>query len=161
LQKHTRLRYLKQFDASRLPIQVPAPARPQDDRIQIRHPRRNLQIKFTRSLSERNDFVAHMDSIGKVEGTHCLIEWNTARSRYSEKPEGLLALDPWLVCCSWITGIAEVALVVFVRKRMVEVQYLRTSITNQQREEFGELSIFWKMGGIVDPGRPGAKKLCG
>jgi hypothetical protein len=28
---------------------------------------------------------------------------------------------------------------VFVRKRMAEVQYLRTTITDEQREEFGDL----------------------
>ncbi len=39
-------------------------------------------------------------------------------SRYPEEPDGLLALDPQLVCYSWITGIAEVAQVVFVRKRL-------------------------------------------
>ena len=102
-----------------------------------------------------------MDSIAKVEGTHCLIEWNTAASRYSEEPEGVLAFDPQLVRDSWISGFAEVAQVVFVRKRMVEVQYLRTSTTDQQREEFGQVGIFRKMGGIVQPGIPGAKKLCG
>ncbi|HZM09842.1 MAG TPA: hypothetical protein VFC15_06485, partial [Candidatus Limnocylindrales bacterium] len=37
---------------------------------------------------------------------------------------------------SWMTGINEVAQVVFVRKRMVEVQYLRATITDQQRQEF-------------------------
>jgi len=50
-----------------------------------------------------------------------------------------LALDPQLVCYSWMTGIGEVALVVFVRKRLVEVQYLRTTITEAQRQEFGSL----------------------
>ena len=38
-----------------------------------------------------------------------------------------------------MTGISEVAQVVFVRKRMVEVQYLHTTITEQQRQEFGQL----------------------
>ena len=38
-----------------------------------------------------------------------------------------------------MTGISEVAQVVFVRKRMVEVQYLRTTITEEQRQEFGHL----------------------
>jgi hypothetical protein len=38
-----------------------------------------------------------------------------------------------------MTGIAEVAQVVFVRKRLVEVQYLRNTITDEQREEFGHL----------------------
>lgn len=35
-----------------------------------------------------------------------------------------------------MTGIAEVAQVVFVRKSLVEVQYLRTTITEEQRQEF-------------------------
>jgi hypothetical protein len=38
-----------------------------------------------------------------------------------------------------MTGIAEVAQVVFVRKRLVDVQYLRTTITDEQRQEFGHL----------------------
>ena len=64
--------------------------------------------------------------------------WTTS-SRYPEEPAGLLALDPQLVCYSWVTGIAEVAQVVFVRKRLVEIQYLRTTITDEQRREFGQL----------------------
>ncbi len=85
----------------------------QDDRVRIPKPRGNLQIS--------------------------LIEWKTTASRYSEAPDGLLALDPQLVCYSWMTGISDVAMVVFVRKRLVEVQYLRTTITEEQRQEFGEL----------------------
>jgi hypothetical protein len=94
----------------------------QDARIRIRHPRRNLQIKFARPVFGKSDFVAYVDAIGKLDGTRCLIEWKTTSSRYPEEPDGLLALDPQLVCYSWITGIAEVAQVVFVRKRLVEVQ---------------------------------------
>jgi len=111
----------------------------QDDRVRIRQPRRNLQIKFTRAVSEKNDFVAYVDAIGRLDGARCLLEWKTTSSRYSEEPDGLLSLDPQLVCYSWITGIAEVAQVVFVRKRLVEVQYLRTTITDEQRREFGQL----------------------
>ena len=74
-----------------------------------------------------------------MDGKWCLLEWKTTSSRYPEEPDGLLALDPQLVCYSWITGIAEVAQVVFVRKRLVEVQYLRTTITDEQRQEFGYL----------------------
>jgi len=94
----------------------------QDDRIRIRQPRRNLQIKFTRAVSEKNDFVAYIDAIGHLDGTRSLLEWKTTASRYS-----------------WMTGIAEVAQVVFVRKRLVEVQYLHTTITDEQRREFGHL----------------------
>jgi len=111
----------------------------QDDRIRILQPRRNLQIKFTRKVSENNDFVAYIDAIGKLDSTRCLIEWKTTSARYPEEPVGLLALDPQLVCYSWITGISEVAQVVFVRKRLVEIQYLRTTITDQQRSEFSHL----------------------
>src|SRR5207253_1456226 len=52
---------------------------------------------------------------------------------------GLLALDPQLICYSWITGISDVAQVVFIRKRLVEIQYLRTTINDEQRCEFGQL----------------------
>ena len=111
----------------------------QDDRVQIPQPRRDLQIKFTRPVTGKNDFVAYIDAIGKLDGRRCLLEWKTSASRYPEQPEGLLSLDPQLVCYSWMTGIAEVAQVVFVRKRRVEVQYLRTTITDEQRQEFGRL----------------------
>ena len=110
----------------------------QDNRIQIHQPRRNLQIKFTRPVG-RSEFVAHIDGIGKLDGVRCLLEWKTSSSCYPEEPEGLLALDPQLVCYSWMTGISEVAQVVFVRKRQVEVQYLHTKITDAQREEFSRL----------------------
>jgi hypothetical protein len=59
--------------------------------------------------------------------------------RYSEEPAGLLALDPQLLCYSWMTGIPEVAMVVFVRKRLPEIQYLRTTLSNDQRDEYGRL----------------------
>jgi hypothetical protein len=106
----------------------------------VTYPRRNLQIKVSRQLSRNNDFVAYVDAIGRLDGTRCLLEWKTTSSRYPEEPAGLLALDPQLVCYSWITGIAEVAQVVFVRKRLVEIQYLRTTITDEQRHEFGQLA---------------------
>ena len=68
-----------------------------------------------------------------------MIDWKTTTSRYPEEPEGLLSLDPQLICYSWISGIPEVALVVFVRKQLPEIQYLKTLITEEQRQEFGHL----------------------
>src|ERR1700719_570825 len=112
----------------------------QDGRVQVHQPRRNLQIKFTRPIAGSNDFVAYIDAIGKLDGERCLLEWKTTSSRYSEEPDGLLALDQQLVCYSWMTGISQVAQVVFVRKRLVEVQYLRTTITDEQRREFAQLA---------------------
>jgi hypothetical protein len=111
----------------------------QEDRVRIREPHQDLQIKFSREFGKKNDFVAYVDAIGELDGIRCLLEWKTTSSRYPEEPEGLLALDPQLVCYSWMTGIAEVAQVVFVRKRLVEIQYLRTTISDEQREEFGHL----------------------
>jgi hypothetical protein len=111
----------------------------QDGRVRIRQPRRNLQVKVIRPISPHNEFVAYVDAIGYLDGLHCLLEWKTTASRYAEEPEGLLALDPQLVCYSWITGIPEVAQVVFVRKRRIEVQYLYTTISDEQRQEFGHL----------------------
>jgi len=112
----------------------------QEDRVRIRQPQRNLQVKFTKSIacSPGNDFVAYVDAIGQLDGTRCLLEWKTTSSRYPEEPQGLLALDPQLICYSWITGIPEVAQIVFVRKRLMEIQYFRTTITEEQREEFGQ-----------------------
>jgi len=110
-----------------------------DDRIRIRQPRRNLQVKLVRSLPNGNGFVAYIDAIGFLDSTSCLLEWKTTTSRYPEEPAGLLSLDPQLVCYSWISGLSEVALVVFVRKRLPEIQYLRTSISEEQRRDFGQL----------------------
>jgi hypothetical protein len=111
----------------------------QDDRVRIERPKQNLQVKLTRSLPCGGDFVSYIDAIGEVDGTKCIIDWKTTTSRYAEQPEGLLALDPQLICYSWMTGISDVALVVFVRKNAPEVQYLKTSIDEQQRREFGQL----------------------
>jgi len=111
----------------------------QDNRVQVPHPHQNLQIKFTRTIGGNNDFVAYVDGIGTLDGKRCLLEWKTSSGRFPEEPEGLLSLDPQLVCYSWITGVAEVAQVVFVRKSLVEVQYLHTTITEEQRQEFGHL----------------------
>ena len=83
--------------------------------------------------------MAYIDALGYLDGTRCLIEWKTTSSRYPEEPEGLLGLDPQLICYSWASGMAEVALVVFVRKRLPEIQYLRTPIRQEQRQEFSQL----------------------
>jgi CRISPR/Cas system-associated exonuclease Cas4 (RecB family) len=110
----------------------------QEDRVRVRKPKQNLQVKFGRQIG-KNDFVAYVDAIGELDGQRCLLEWKTSSSRYPEEPTGLLALDPQLVCYSWMTGVADVAQIVFVRKRLVEIQYLRTTISEEQRQEFGRL----------------------
>ena len=111
----------------------------QEDRIQVPRPDHDLQVKVTKPMAGNNDFVAYLDAIGQLDGRRTLLEWKTSSKRYPEEPEGLLALDPQLVCYSWMTGIADVAQIVFVRKRLVEVQYLTTTISDEQRQEFGRL----------------------
>jgi hypothetical protein len=110
-----------------------------DNRIQILQPEHNLQIKVLRDLPNQNEFVAYVDAVGELDGVHCLMDWKTTSSRYPDSPEGLLSLDQQLICYSWIIGISEVAVVVFVRKNQPEIQYLRTTITDEQRKEFGRL----------------------
>ena len=110
----------------------------QDDRVRVDCPERNLQIRFSRLIGQ-SEFISYVDGIGKLDGKPCLLEWKTSSSLYPDEPEGLLALDPQLICYSWMTGIADVAQIVFVRKRMVEIQYLRTTISTEQRQEFGQL----------------------
>ncbi len=110
-----------------------------DNRVRVREPRKNLQMKLVRPLSNGNDFIAYVDGIGQFDGTRSVLEWKTTSSRYAEEPEGLMALDPQLICYSWMTGISEVVLVAFVRKRTPEIQYLRTSITDEQRREFEQM----------------------
>src|SRR5260370_10093139 len=103
-----------------------------DNRVRIRSPKKNLQIKMLRTLPVGSEFVAYLDAIGEIDGQPCLIDWKTTTSRYSTEPEGLLSLDPQLVCYSWIRGIPEVALVAFVRKHAPGIQYLRASISAAQ-----------------------------
>ena len=112
----------------------------QESRVEIRHPGQNLQVKLVRWLRELGkDFVAYVDAIGWVDGTRSVIEWKTTTARYPTEPVGLLALDPQLVCYSWMTNIPEVAVVAFLRKRQPEIQYLRATISQEQRMQFGEL----------------------
>src|ERR1700722_15752297 len=111
----------------------------QDDRVRICCPKKNLQVKCTRSLPCGSEFVSYVDAIGELNGTRCILDWKTTASRYPEQPDGLLSLDPQLVCYSWMTGIADVSLVVFVRKSRPQIQYLKTSIDAEQRREFGQL----------------------
>jgi hypothetical protein len=111
----------------------------QDGRVEIRRPRTQQQVQFTRKLSAGNNFISFVDAIGELDGTPCVLEWKTSSARYPDEPVGLAALDLQLVCYSWMTGMDEVVQVVFVRKRTVEVQYLRATITDEQRQEFESL----------------------
>ena len=108
----------------------------QDNRIHVRNPKENLQIKFAQTLRGGSEFVSYIDAIGELDGKRCLLDWKTTTSRYPEEPKDLLSLDPQLTCYSWVTGISEVAMIVFVRKHMPEIQYLKTSISEEQRREF-------------------------
>jgi hypothetical protein len=111
----------------------------QDDRVKISQPNRDLQVKLTCTLPNGDDFLAYIDGIGDLDGNRCLLEWKTTRARYPEEPGGLVALDPQMICYSWMSGIPDVAMIVFVRKRVPEIQYLRASITDAQRQEYAQI----------------------
>lgn len=111
----------------------------QENRVHIRTPHYNLQVKMNRTLSGGHEFVAYLDAIGDLDGQRCVIDWKTTTSRYPEDPGGLLSLDPQLICYSWISGIPEVALVVFIRKDPAEIQYLKATISEEKRREFERL----------------------
>jgi len=111
----------------------------QDDRVHVHRPKENLQVKMLRTLNGNNEFIAYIDAVGELDGTPSLIDWKTTTSRYPEGPERLLSLDPQMICYSWISGIRDVALVVFIRKSIAEIQYLKTSITEEQWREYGRL----------------------
>jgi hypothetical protein len=70
----------------------------QDSRVRITQPRRNLQIKFIRPVSDKNDFVAYIDAIGKLDGKRCLLEWKTssADTRQNQK-DSCLWIPNWFV----------------------------------------------------------------
>jgi hypothetical protein len=111
----------------------------QEDRVRICQPKRDLQVKLVRPLPNGGDFVAYIDGMGELDGKKCLLEWKTTRARYPEEPEGLVALDPQMICYSWMSGISDVVMIVFVRKRVPEIQYLRATITDAQRQEFAQI----------------------
>jgi CRISPR/Cas system-associated exonuclease Cas4 (RecB family) len=111
----------------------------QENRVAIRQPARNLQVKYLRRLSDRSEYVAYVDAIGEFGGSRSLVEWKTTSARYSDEIDQLYSLDQQLIAYSWISGISDVALVVFVRKRFPEIQYLHTTISDAQREEYGSL----------------------
>jgi hypothetical protein len=111
----------------------------QDNRIRIRRPRKNLQVKILLPLPGGHQFVSYLDAIGMLDGLRCVLDWKTTTSRYPTEPAGLLSLDPQLISYSWASGLPEVALVVFVRKNLPEIQYLRATISEEQRQEFGRL----------------------
>jgi hypothetical protein len=53
----------------------------QDDRVHIRRPKQNLQLKLIRSLPNGSEFVSYIDAIGEIDGQRHLIDWKTTTSR--------------------------------------------------------------------------------
>jgi hypothetical protein len=95
----------------------------QDDRIHIARPTHDLQVRLSKPLGKADTFVAHVDGLGMFDGERCLVEWKTTTRRYPELPPNLFSLDPQLIAYSWVTGIPDVVVVAFVRKRTAEIQY--------------------------------------
>ena len=112
----------------------------QEDRLRVGTPQQHLQFKVLRRLDAQSDFVGYIDAIAELDGVQTVVDWKTSGSCYPTEPAGILRLDPQLLCYSWLTGIEEVALVVFVRKRLPEIQYLKAKISPAQQQEFGSLA---------------------
>lgn len=111
----------------------------QQDRVRIRRPRNDLQIRFSKPMGKDSDFVAYVDAIGEVDGQRCVIDWKTTTSRFPDGMKALVSLDPQLICYSWLTGEPTVSFVVFVRRRLPDIQILTAVISDQQRREFADL----------------------
>jgi putative RecB family exonuclease len=111
----------------------------EDQRVQIEDGRTDFQVKIRRPLplSERH-FLAYIDAIGWVDGTHCLIEWKTSTQCYPESLPQMLELDPQLVCYSWAAQKQEVCLVNFTRKKQPVIQYLHARIRKRQWRAFAQ-----------------------
>jgi hypothetical protein len=133
---HQGVRFLQQFV--------------QQDRVRIEDPQKNLQVKVERVLKGGHEFVSYLDAVGTLDGLPCIIDWKTTTSRYPEAPTGMLSLDPQLISYSWASGIPAVALAVFVRKSMPEIQYLKATISEEQRKEYG--SLVEQMVGQIESG---------
>jgi len=71
--------------------------------------------------------------------SHCPSACFNSNDAISVQSSATPALDPQLICYSWISGIPEAALIVFVRKHAHEFQYLRPTIAEEQRQEYGRL----------------------
>ena len=109
-------------------------------RVKIADPAKDLQAKYQKRIGPRDEFVAYIDAIGTLDDiSPTIMDWKTTTSSYPSSPDGIVSLDQQLIAYSWITGIANVALVVFVRKKKPEIQYLRASISELQRLDYARL----------------------
>lgn len=91
-----------------------------------------LQLKLERTLAAGQRFIGYLDAIGRLDGDETVLDWKTTSMRYPEQPQGILALDPQLVCYAWLSGIRRVGLVVFLAKREPEIQFLKATIAPRQ-----------------------------
>src|ERR1039458_9561538 len=53
----------------------------QDGRVQIHQPHSHQQIRFTRTLSSENSFVAFVDAIGELDSKPRVLVWKTSSAR--------------------------------------------------------------------------------
>src|ERR1700722_9123123 len=56
----------------------------QDDRVQIRRPKQNLQVKLTNALPSGSSFVSYIDAMGELDGTKVFIDWKATGARYPD-----------------------------------------------------------------------------
>jgi hypothetical protein len=112
----------------------------QDGKVEIADPETDLQVPLHKFLGA-HEVHGFADAIGSFKGAPALIDWKTTSARYADEVPELIRLDPQLICYSWLSGISRVGFVVFVRKRLPEIQYLFAEITDAQRRDFEELVL--------------------
>src|SRR5438309_1268593 len=72
-------------------------------------------------------------------GTRALVEWEVTSTIHRAGARRLVGCGPRRGCASRPTGLVGVGAGRLVRERLVELQYLRTTIPDEQRQEFGQL----------------------
>jgi hypothetical protein len=93
----------------------------QDDRVRVSHPKGKFAGQDHADARRRMPLAS-------LDGKECLIDWKTTTNRYAEGPDDLLTLGPQLISYWWMSGIPDVAFIVFVRKHLPEIQYLKATI---------------------------------
>ena len=106
--------------------------------IHIAYPERHLQVEASKMLVGGRRFVGIIDAIGLLDGRQTVIDWKTAAMRMSAETESLACLDPQLFAYAWLTGIRNVAFVVFVRKKQPEIQYITATVSERQIADWEE-----------------------
>jgi len=83
-------------------------------------------------------FTAYIDMHAKRNGCPIIVDIKTAAASFPERP-GMLRLDDQLRTYSWVTGVPDVAFLVFVKGKTPRVQFLTDTVPEEDRLEAGRI----------------------